>query len=102
MLEPAYGKHASNINQTTSVAEATPISSACDRLDNTLFILHARLETLSARLTPVLRSQTPQASKSSECVPASDVGLVRQLDEATSRVLQAIRGIDDLIERAAV
>ena len=102
MLEPAYGKHASNINQANSITAATPVSSASDRLDNGLFILHARLETLTAKLTPVLHAQVPQPMKAADTTPATDVGLVRQCDDATGRVQQAIRCVDDLIERLAV
>ncbi|MGO4700246.1 hypothetical protein [Dyella sp. 2RAB6] len=96
---PGFDK---DLSHDAAVTAATPISSASDRLDNALFTLHARLETLSAKLTPVLHAQAPQSEKTANDTPASDVGLVRQFDDATSRVLQAVRGIDDLIERAAV
>lgn len=78
-----------------------PVAAATDRLDNALVHLHSRLEVLATKLTPVLHSQIPQTN-SAEPVPASDVGLVRELDDATARVTQAVRIVDDLIDRAAV
>lgn len=97
-----YPKRSSNINEAPVPVAQPPISAASDRLNEALFQLHERLETLTAKLTPVLHAQPPQPTKVSEEPLASDVGLVRQLDDATGRVLQAVHAVDDLIDRAAV
>jgi hypothetical protein len=89
-----------NPNFSASVRAATPISTALERLDESLSQLHGKLEVLGAKLTPILHSQPPQ--QSTESVPASDVGLVRQIDEATGRVLLAVRELEDLTDRVAV
>ena len=90
MLDSSYPNQASYAKQANTAAPQPPIQQASDRLDNALFQLHARLEVLATKLTPVLHSQAPQAG-GADANPASDVGLVRQIDDATGRVQQAVR-----------
>ena len=105
MLDSSYpqpGAYSKNrINDAGGQASLQPIPAASERLENALFQLHARLEVLATKLTPVLHSQPPQPT-ANESAPASDVGLVRQLDDATAGVQQAVRAVDDLIDRTAV